>query len=117
VINGKYQQLMLFNRLDIITTISVIQMLGVSKMNNKEKIIVEIEQKIRKETVLFFDFDGTLVETNYANFLAYNKAINMVLNDNITYNPNERFTREKLIKIFPYLTKTQYENVIEKKEI
>jgi hypothetical protein len=46
VINGKYQQLMLFNRLDIITTISVIQMLGVSKMNNKEKIIVEIEQKI-----------------------------------------------------------------------
>ena len=78
---------------------------------------MEIENKINDGTILFFDFDGTLVETDYSNFLAYNKAINTILDKNILYNPNERFTREKLLLIFPYLTKKQYEKIIEKKEV
>ncbi len=74
------------------------------------------ESKIRRETILFFDLDGTLVETDYANFLAYNKAVNIILNRNISYNPDERFTREKLIITFPDITKAQLDNIIQTKE-
>jgi len=76
----------------------------------------DLESKIRRETVLFFDLDGTLVETDYANFLAYNKAVNIILNKNINYNPDERFNRKKLIITFPYITKAQLDNIIETKE-
>jgi FMN phosphatase YigB (HAD superfamily) len=78
--------------------------------------VKSLELKIRKETILFFDLDGTLVETDYANFLAYSMAINMILNKNINYNPNERFTREKLLINFPNITKKQLDNIIEIKE-
>jgi len=76
----------------------------------------DLESKIKRETILFFDLDGTLVETNHANFLSYNKAVNIILNKNISYNPDERFTREKLIITFPYITKAQLDNIIETKE-
>jgi len=82
----------------------------------KRNIIEKIENKIIKEKILFFDLDGTLVETNHANFLAYNKAINTILNKNIRYNPDERFTRKKLRTTFPYMTKAQLNNIIEIKE-
>ncbi len=77
----------------------------------------EIARKIKKGNILFFDLDGTLVETNYANFLAYNKALKLLLNKSIIYNPQERFTREKLSLTFPALTREEIKNIIEKKEI
>ena len=80
-------------------------------------VIIEIENKISKETILLFDLDGTLIETNYANFLAYNKAIYEEIERNIIYNPNERFTREKLKIKFPSLTVEQVKNIIAKKEL
>ncbi len=79
--------------------------------------VKDFESKIRIETILFFDLDGTLVETDYANFLAYNKAIKSVLNKSIIFNPNERFTREKLFSIFTNLTKTEIVRIIERKEM
>ena len=41
-------------------------------MNLKEEFIREVSfiDVIKKDTVLFFDMDGTLVDTDYANFLA-----------------------------------------------
>jgi len=87
-------------------------------MNQKgNNIIKEIENIITKEKILFFDLDGTLVDTDYSNFLAYNRAVNSVLNKSITFNQNERFTRKKLISTFPNLTKTEIEAIIEKKEM
>lgn len=33
---------------------------------------------ISDDTVLFFDLDGTLIDTDYANYLAYEKAIQTI---------------------------------------
>lgn len=74
--------------------------------------------RVTKDTVFFFDLDGTLVDTNFANFNAYVKAIESVLTlDNpLIYNPHERFNRSALKRTLPNLTKADYENIIQKKE-
>jgi len=75
-------------------------------------------EKITTDTVLFFDMDGTLVDTNYANFLAYTKAIQSVTKSNIdlAYNPDRRFNRSNLKSAVPNLTETEYEKIIQEKE-
>lgn len=77
-----------------------------------------IDVKIKADTVLFFDMDGTLVDTNLANFLAYNKAIKSVINTDgdLTYNPDKRFNRSVLKKAVPNLTETEYDRIIQEKE-
>ena len=62
--------------------------------------------------------DGTLVDTNYANFLAYKKAIQFVSasNNNLTYNPDRRFNRSNLKTAVPNLTIDEYEKIIRVKE-
>jgi len=86
---------------------------------NKEKAEMQIiDNKITSDTVLFFDMDGTLVDTNYANFLAYKKAIQSVTTSNygLTYNPDRRFNRSNLKTAVPNLTKDKYEKIIREKE-
>lgn len=80
-----------------------------------EKIV---DVKILPESVLFFDMDGTLVDTNLANFLAYKKAITTVtqINHGISYNPFERFNRSNLKRVVPNLTESDYEKIIKVKE-
>lgn len=75
-------------------------------------------EKITKDTVLFFDMDGTLVDTNYANFLAYTKAIQSVTNSNfdLAYNLDKRFNRSNLKSAVPNLTETEYNKIIQEKE-
>lgn len=75
-------------------------------------------EKITKDTVLFFDMDGTLVDTNYANFLAYTKAIQSVTNSNfdLAYNLDKRFNRSNLKSAIPNLTETEYNKIIQEKE-
>jgi len=87
-------------------------------MEETNELLQTINLKIDKETVLFFDMDGTLVYTDLANFLSYKNAIQSVikLDKEIQYNPNERFNRSTLITIVPNLTKTEYEKIIEQKE-
>ncbi len=77
-----------------------------------------IANKITSKTVLFFDLDGTLVDTNYANFLAYTKAIQSVTKsyDTLTYNPSNRFNRSSLKIAVPNLTESEYKKIIHKKE-
>jgi beta-phosphoglucomutase-like phosphatase (HAD superfamily) len=89
------------------------------KIMNEEKSEIQIiDNKISKDTVLFFDMDGTLVDTNYANFLAYKKAIQSVTTSNydLTYNPDRRFNRSNLKTAVPNLTKDEYEKIIREKE-
>lgn len=77
----------------------------------------ELELRINSENVLFFDMDGTLVDTNFANYLSYKKSIQQVIQPDIDipYNPNIRFTREVLKKVIPNLTKTEYKEIIQLK--
>lgn len=73
---------------------------------------------IKKNTILFFDMDGTLVDTDLANFLAYKKAILSVTKSDhdLTYNPTKRFNRSVLYRAIPNLTELEYEKVIQEKE-
>ena len=83
-----------------------------------EKIKQEIIVKIASDTILFFDMDGTLVDTDFANFLSYKKAIQSIIqiDNDILYNPNERLNRGLLKKVVPNLTESEYEQIIQQKE-
>lgn len=83
-----------------------------------ENLLQDINSKINKETVLLFDMDGTLIDTDFANFLSYKSAIEnkTKLESEIQYNPNERFNRTTLKEILPNLTEIECENIIKQKE-
>jgi len=74
--------------------------------------------KITTENVLFFDMDGTLIDSNFANYLSYKKAIQTVSKSDIdiSYNPNKRFNRDLMKGIVPNLTDSEYEEIIKQKE-
>ncbi len=73
---------------------------------------------ITENDILFFDMDGTLVDTDFANFLSYKKAIQSFIQseNEIEFNPNERFNRASLKIAVPNLKETDYEKIIQKKE-
>lgn len=79
---------------------------------NQDEII------ITNDKILFFDMDGTLVDTNLANFLAYKKALDSVLQTDtqLIYNPKHRFNRGVLKTNFPDLTDIEIGKVIQVKE-
>lgn len=87
-------------------------------MEQKNNVTINIDEKINTNTVLFFDMDGTLVFTNFANFLAYREAIISVTGSNIDiqYNPKERFNRRILKSLIPSLNEIEYEKIIKEKE-
>lgn len=92
---------------------SYLQNIGDKTMNkNKDGII------ITSDKILFFDMDGTLVNTNLANFSAYKKAIDSVLqiDTKLIYNPQHRFNRSLLKSNFPHLSDNEIEKVIYIKE-
>ena len=62
--------------------------------------------------------DGTLVDTNYANFLSYKKAVELVKKSsfNILYNPEQRFNRSLLKNTIQNLTETELEMIVSEKE-
>ncbi|MDY2831437.1 MAG: HAD hydrolase-like protein [Sodaliphilus pleomorphus] len=62
-----------------------------------------------------FDLDNTLVETDRANNLSYMDAINTVLHSSISWDFNNRFTRNELRLLFPNLTEELYKSVIKTK--
>lgn len=88
-------------------------------MEKSNGAMQSLEAKISANTVLFFDLDGTLVDTNLANFLSYKKAIQFVtkLGEDLTYFPNQRFNRSMLKNILPNLTENEYEKIIREKEL
>ncbi|MCC8198259.1 MAG: HAD family hydrolase [Tannerellaceae bacterium] len=73
--------------------------------------------KINMSDVLFFDMDGTLVETDFANYLSYKKAIQKVIQSDIDipYNPSERFNRQVLKRMFSHFSNSEYDEIIELK--
>jgi beta-phosphoglucomutase len=79
-------------------------------------IISDLESKVNEETVLLFDLDGTLIDTDLSNFLAYNKALNLIVNREIEFDPNVRFNRTLLKTIFPDLTEVDFYSIVSKKD-
>ena len=88
------------------------------KMKQTKDTTKNVINKITTDTILFFDMDGTLVDTDYANFLSYRKAIFSITksDQNLTYNPDRRFNRSILKSIIPNLTEAEYEKIIKEKE-
>ncbi len=84
----------------------------------KENSKVNKEVEINSNHLLFFDLDGTLVHTDYSNYLAYKKALEIVSPhlDGIKHNPNKRITRTLLKEIFPKLTNAELTKIIWEKE-
>ena len=74
---------------------------------------------IQSDSILLFDMDGTLIDTDYANFLSYQHAINLVYGCkvNITYDPKKRFNRSTLFSLFPDINEKDLNNIIRLKEI
>lgn len=78
----------------------------------------DINCEIAADTVLFFDMDGTLVDTNVANFLSYKKAIQFVTKSEciLNYDPDKRFNRSNLNIALPHMNETEYEMIVQHKE-
>lgn len=72
--------------------------------------------KILEKTIFFIDLDGTLVDTNYANYLAYHYAIKQILGFELSYDKRKRFIRSDLNKIFPNIKKSDLKKIIRLKE-
>lgn len=69
--------------------------------------------------MLFFDLDGTLVDSDYANYLAYQAALSKVtgMDSAIAFNKYERFNRNTLMQAFPYLTQEHLNEIVRHKEV
>lgn len=72
---------------------------------------------ITPDSILLFDLDGTLLNTDTANFLAYKEAIKIVKDKEIQEKiVASRFTRGNLWEVIPDLTKEEYCKIIHEKE-
>lgn len=62
--------------------------------------------------------DGTLVDTDYTNYLSFKMAIQTVINPNnfIPFNPHERFNRIILLREFPNLDDKVFQEIVRLKE-
>ena len=62
------------------------------------------------------DMDGTLVDTDHANFLAYRRAVADVIKREIPFVPSLRMTRDRLNLFLPDLSMDAYLEILERKE-
>lgn len=67
---------------------------------------------------LFIDMDGTLIDTDTANTYAYNYALQEVIGINMIrdFSLNKRITKKDVLKAFPFLHKSIYQEIKEIKE-
>lgn len=68
--------------------------------------------------VIVFDLDGTLVDSDHANFLAYKDAVMCILSKQIEmpFTQGIRITREVLERLIPDITGKQLEEISSHKE-
>ena len=87
-------------------------------MSEEYDILHELDRKILRCAVLIFDLDGTLVNTDYANFLSYKRAIEQIIQSSLhlTFDPSKRLTREVVRTLIPDLGEEEYKKIIKMKE-
>lgn len=75
-------------------------------------------KEISKDKIIFFDMDGTLIDTDFANFLAYQKAIYSIvkLTYNTKFDSHKRLNRSCLKEFLPNLTEQEYLDIVIAKE-
>ena len=83
---------------------------------DKMTSIQQFCSQFNANSVLLFDLDGTLVETDEANNLAYLMAINEIMGLNFGVNSIFRITREKLSCLLPQASKEELNKIILHKE-
>ena len=79
-------------------------------VNSENEINIEISPKF----IILCDMDGTLIDTDYANYLSYRRAIEEVTRrkHELQFNSGKRLNREGLKENLPYLTDGQYKHII-----
>lgn len=82
-------------------------------MNSVINILNNFGDEIPSGFSIYCDMDGTLIDTDYANYLAYSRAILEVTRGmhNVQFDYTERLHRESLKKRIPGLTDDQLENI------
>lgn len=87
-------------------------------MANKAEYIQKLENKLNRAKALLVDLDGTLVSSDYANYLSYKRAIEQVISSNVdfSYDTAVRITRDVVRDAFPDLSQDDIDQVVEKKE-
>ena len=83
-------------------------------MNRTDNLQNETGIEIPSQFVILCDMDGTLIDTDYANYLSYIHAIEDVTRQkhDLQFNSRKRFNREKLKEKIPYLTDNQYNTIV-----
>ncbi len=85
------------------------------KKKQNDNILKKVE--ITNGKILFVDMDGTLINTDNANFLSYKKAVEKVLSINIDdlFNQKIRFNRKVLKTIFSTISDEDFNEIIKLK--
>jgi beta-phosphoglucomutase len=70
-------------------------------------------------SIVCFDLDGTLIQTDKANNLAYEKAVRWVLGHNMTLpsEPGQRFEKKSLMTSFPHLSDHETQAIVSLKGV
>lgn len=74
--------------------------------------------KAEQADCIVFDLDGTLVDSDHANFLAYKDAVMCVLSTQIemSFTQGIRITREMIKELIPRISNKQLEDIASHKE-
>lgn len=77
-----------------------------------------LKQRTRSVNIFLFDLDGTLVNTDYANYLTYKMAIEEVKKTKLyfTFSSTKRITREVIKVLVPNLSEEDYMDIVKIKE-
>lgn len=76
--------------------------------------LYDLSVVISADTAMLFDLDGTLVDTNLANFLSYSQAIREITGRQLdaTFHENRRFNRADLNSVIPSFDELQIQKII-----
>ncbi len=87
-------------------------------MVDRIKHIEKWGDAIKKADALLFDLDGTLIDTDYANFLSYKEAVERVKKSSakLVYDSTQRLNRTEIRKLFPDLSAAEFISIIRLKE-
>lgn len=87
-------------------------------MTKQSDIVEQWLSKAAAADAVVFDLDGTLIESDFANFLSYKAALEKIVCPlpQLTFNPRIRMTREIIMTIIPSICEEDLAKVVKEKE-